>query len=204
MLFVICQINFGLKASPQLILFKLSLVIWTWPFPLPLSQKHEGWILFIRFFILESYFMASFSPFFPCQQKLPKWYSNTAESGPLQGIRHRQRNLWDFNAANAGEKKKYWCLLCYHLVFCDWMNESHNSPLSLSRSLKQSYLCTQRRLQSRSQTAYCMAPTVHCHLCTVSLCPSFPASWPGRTRSSRFLFSQVYVCVIHVLHVWTP
>lgn len=71
-------------------------------------------------------------------------------------------------------------------------------PLSLNRFLKRSCSYTLRRLQTRSQTAFSMAPMVHCLLCTAFPCHNSPACLPGCTLNSRFLYSQVPVCVVSV------
>lgn len=63
--------------------------------------------------------------------------------------------------------------------------------LIMNRFLNPGCSCTLRRLPSRNPAASCMAPTVQCHLCTASPCPSSPASYLGSTLNSHFPCFQV-------------
>lgn len=135
------------------------------------------------------------STLLPCfllsrQQELRKWHRHTAESGPLQGIGHQQRNLRDFNAAHAGKADE--AFVASLLAF----SNEHHTSYPLHRSLKLNCLHTLRELQSRSQAASCMAPMDPCLLSIVCLCHSFPANWQQCILNSHFLCSQVDVyCV---------
>lgn len=64
---------------------------------------------------------------FLSQQKPPRWHSNSAEPGPLQGLRHQQRNLRDFDAAHAGECHQHLCLSLFPLTYCEENDESSAS-----------------------------------------------------------------------------
>lgn len=123
------------------------------------------------------------------QQELCNWHRHTAEPGPLQGIRHQQRNLRDFHAANAGKANE--ALFASPLVFCNGYHPSY----PLNRSWKRNCLHTLRGLQSRSQAASCMALMDPCLLSTVCLCHSFQANWQQCILNSHFRYSQVDVCV---------
>lgn len=130
------------------------------------------------------------------QQELRKWHCHTAESSPLQGIGHQQRNLRDFNAAYAGKVNE--AFFAYPLVFCN----GHHASYPLNRSWKLNCLHILRGLQSRSQAASSMALMDPCLLCIVCLCHSFPANWQQCILNSHFRYSQVDVCCV-VKHLTT-
>lgn len=62
-----------------------------------------------NFFSISSLLTGFYSLSLPLQQELLMWHRNAAESGPLQGIGHQQRNLWDLNAAYAGKDYEASC-----------------------------------------------------------------------------------------------
>lgn len=84
-----------------------------------------------------------------------------------------------------------------------WINHKF-SPLPSNRFWRLSCLCTLRGSQSQNQTASSTGPTARCRLCTASPCLSSPASWPGCTLNSHFLYSQVCVTCVPRVCVWQP